>query len=263
MLNMKRSSWASGNGYVPSCSIGFCVAITKNGSGRLYVSCPTVTWRSCIACKRAAWVFGGVRLISSASTIWAKIGPLTKRNSRLPELSSRMVVPVMSDGIRSGVNWMRLNWTSRICAIELTISVLARPGTPTRRQCPRVKTAARICSMTSDWPTTVRRNWSRMESRALLNCSRYSLILSVDTRAFRFVADAASAGGPDQADAGSVGYEFIVTTCQVKSRLDDKRVLGRNPADFAGGQADLHPVAAAMQLPRFEAARQHREIGML
>ena len=33
-LSMKRSSWASGSGYVPSCSIGFCVASTKNGSGR-------------------------------------------------------------------------------------------------------------------------------------------------------------------------------------------------------------------------------------
>ena len=36
---MKRSSCASGSGYVPSCSIGFCVARTKNGSGRRYV-CP-------------------------------------------------------------------------------------------------------------------------------------------------------------------------------------------------------------------------------
>ena len=30
---MKRSIWASGSGYVPSDSIGFCVAITRNGSG--------------------------------------------------------------------------------------------------------------------------------------------------------------------------------------------------------------------------------------
>jgi len=29
----KRSSCASGSGYVPSVSIGFCVAITQNGSG--------------------------------------------------------------------------------------------------------------------------------------------------------------------------------------------------------------------------------------
>ncbi len=56
---MNRSSWASGSGYVPSCSIGFWVAITKKGSGRCIVSWPTVTSRSCIACKRAAWVLGG------------------------------------------------------------------------------------------------------------------------------------------------------------------------------------------------------------
>ena len=48
---------------------------------------------------------------------------------------------------------MRLNCTSRIWAIVLTISVLARPGTPTSRQCPPVKMAARICSMTSSCPT--------------------------------------------------------------------------------------------------------------
>ena len=35
----------------------------------------------------------------------------------------------------------------------LTIKVLARPGTPTSRQCPRVKMAAKICSITSFWPT--------------------------------------------------------------------------------------------------------------
>ena len=34
----------------------------------------------------------------------------------------------MSEGIRSGVNWMRLNWMSRIRARVLTIRVLARPG---------------------------------------------------------------------------------------------------------------------------------------
>ena len=33
-----------------------------------------MTWYSCIASSRAACVFGGVRLISSASTTWAKAG---------------------------------------------------------------------------------------------------------------------------------------------------------------------------------------------
>ncbi len=43
-------------------------------------------------------------------------------------------VPVMSAGIRSGVNWMRLN--ERFSAREsvLIISVLASPGTPSSRQ---------------------------------------------------------------------------------------------------------------------------------
>ena len=48
----------------------------------------------------------------------------------------------MSEGIRSGVNWMRLKPMSRIRASVLTISVLASPGTPTSRQWPRVKMAA-------------------------------------------------------------------------------------------------------------------------
>ena len=36
----------------------------------------------------------------------------------------------MSDGIRSGVNWMRLKLRSSAWASVLTISVFARPGTP-------------------------------------------------------------------------------------------------------------------------------------
>ena len=37
-------------------------------------------------------------------------------------------MPVMSAGIRSGVNWMRWNLRWKICAMDLTSSVLARPG---------------------------------------------------------------------------------------------------------------------------------------
>ena len=63
-----------------------------------------------MACSSAAWVLGGVRLISSASTTLAKIGPFTNRNARLPVVwsSSMISVPVMSLGMRSGVNCTRL-----------------------------------------------------------------------------------------------------------------------------------------------------------
>ena len=64
--------------------------------------------------------------------------------------SESTVVPVMSEGIKSGVNCTRLKVTSRIWLRELTISVFASPGTPISRQWPRVKMAASTCSITSD-----------------------------------------------------------------------------------------------------------------
>ena len=123
-----------------------------------------------MAWSRAAWVLGGVRLISSASRMLVKIGPSTKRNSRRPlSSSSSTLVPVMSDGMRSGVNWIRLKGMSRIRARVLTIKVLARPGTPTSRQWPRVKMAAKICSITSSWPTITFCNSSCISLRCWLN----------------------------------------------------------------------------------------------
>ena len=48
-----------------------------------------------------------------------------------------MSVPVMSIGIRSGVNWMRLNFSDIVSATLLTNSVLANPGTPISKAWPR------------------------------------------------------------------------------------------------------------------------------
>ena len=92
----------------------------------------------------AACVFGGARLISSASTMLAKTGPVDELNSRRPPAPScRMSVPVMSIGIRSGVNWMRLNFSDIVSASLLTSSVLARPGTPISRRVPAGEQADR------------------------------------------------------------------------------------------------------------------------
>ena len=64
--------------------------------------------------------------------------------------SSWMIsVPVMSAGIRSGVNWMRRKLRSMQCASERIIAVFARPGTPSSRQWPPASTAITSCSMTS------------------------------------------------------------------------------------------------------------------
>ena len=66
-----------------------------------------VTVRSCIASSSADCVLAGARLISSASRKVVKSGPFTSENSLRCRLKT--LVPVISAGIRSGVNWMRLN----------------------------------------------------------------------------------------------------------------------------------------------------------
>ncbi len=66
---------------MPSYSIGLAVASTWNGRGRTKVRPSTVTCPSCIASSRADWVFGGVRLISSASSRPVITGPGWKTNS--------------------------------------------------------------------------------------------------------------------------------------------------------------------------------------
>ena len=52
-----------------------------------------------------------------------------------------MSVPVMSEGMRSGVNWMRLKLSPSVCAIVRTISVFAVPGIPVIRQWPPTNSA--------------------------------------------------------------------------------------------------------------------------
>ena len=87
---------------MPSYSIGFAVAITWNGSGSANVVPSTVTCRSCIASSSADWVFGGVRLISSASSSPQNSGPARNENSAVRW--SYTNEPVTSLGSRSGVN---------------------------------------------------------------------------------------------------------------------------------------------------------------
>ena len=86
-----RARWPSGSGRAAtraagtrrSARSGFCVAMTKNGSGSLRVWPSIDTCRSSIASSSALCVLGGARLISSASTTELKIGPAWKRNAWL------------------------------------------------------------------------------------------------------------------------------------------------------------------------------------
>ena len=67
-----------------------------------------------------------------------------------------MSVPVMSIGIRSGVNWMRLNFSDIVSASLLTSSVLASPGTPIKQPVAAAEEADRQPFDHRRWPTMTR-----------------------------------------------------------------------------------------------------------
>ena len=64
--------------------MGFCVATTRKGCGSGWDTPSTLTCASCMASSRAAWVLGGVRLISSARRTLVNTGPGRKARSWPP-----------------------------------------------------------------------------------------------------------------------------------------------------------------------------------
>src|SRR5215207_6820467 len=134
MRSRKRSSCASGSGYVPSYSIGFWVAITMNGRGSTCVTPSIVTWFSCIDSSSAACVFGEARLISSTSRRFVKTGP--GRNSNSFDRWLKTLTPVTSDGSRSGVNCRRENEQSIERESAFASIVFPTPGKSSMIRCP-------------------------------------------------------------------------------------------------------------------------------
>ena len=152
-MNKNLSNCASGNGYVPSNSREFWVATTQNKFGNGKVSPSNVTCCSAMASSKAAWVFGGVRLISSANNISVKIGPFFKVKLRL--LRSNILVPNISDGRISGVSWTLLNSAWINLANTLTVRVFPVPGTPSIMTWPPVNKAINNCWTGIFWPTII------------------------------------------------------------------------------------------------------------
>ena len=119
-----------------------------------------------MASSSADWVFAGARLISSASKKFVKIGPRTSRNSCV--LRSKMLVPVTSAGIRSGVNWMRWKSPATARASAFTNRVFPMPGTPSMSACPPASSVTSARLIASPWPTITRLNASRTRRAPLV-----------------------------------------------------------------------------------------------
>ena len=117
---------------MPSCSMGFCVASTKNGSGNGVVSPATVTRCSCMAWSSAACVFGGARLIVGQHDVREHRALAQKRKLRLP--GRRVFLEQLGAGDVAGHQVGRELDAPEVevqaSATDRIISVLARPGTP-------------------------------------------------------------------------------------------------------------------------------------
>ena len=85
-----------------------------------------------MASSRLDWVFGVVRLISSASTTLVNRGPGLKTNSA--RWGSHTVTPSTSAGSMSEVNWMRWNPAPMDRARAAARVVLPTPGTSSMRR---------------------------------------------------------------------------------------------------------------------------------
>ena len=138
----KRSSCASGSGYVPWKSTGFWVAITRNGpaAGRGPVD-RDLRLADRLEQRRPACA-GSARLISSGEQ---HVGDdRTALNENDPSRGSKMDEPRMSAGNRSGVNCTRLKSAGRRRARLLASMVLPTPGTSSSRRWPPVSSASTV-----------------------------------------------------------------------------------------------------------------------
>ncbi|CPQ35512.1 Uncharacterised protein [Bordetella pertussis] len=119
------------------------------------VTPPTVICRSSIASSRADCTLAGARLISSASTRLPNSGPCWNSMRWRPSASCCSTsAPVMSEGSRSGVNWMRRMVASRCAASALTVRVLARPGRLSSNTWPSASRATSTWRITAACPST-------------------------------------------------------------------------------------------------------------
>src|SRR5579859_1619262 len=131
--------------------MGFCVAKTVKNCDSGCATPSMVIWRSSMASSTAAWVRGGMRLTSSASSRSVNSGPRCSEKLLVERLST--LLPMMSAGMRSEVHCTRRNSRSKSRAKLLTTRVLSIPGTPSSSAWPPHRMVSRHWLIRSSWPT--------------------------------------------------------------------------------------------------------------
>ena len=161
----KRSSCASGSGYVPSYSIGFCVASTRNGRGERVGDAVDgdLALLHRLEQRRLGLRRGAVDLVGEEQVREDRARAGTRSS---PCAGSKTDEPVTSDGIRSGVNWMRAKRQRRSrWRTSGRAASWPRPGTSSSSTWPSASSAERArARATSRLPTTARSTSSRIAS---------------------------------------------------------------------------------------------------
>jgi hypothetical protein len=83
----------------------------------------------------------------------------------------------MSEGSRSGVNWMRSNWRPRELASAFAMVVFATPGTPSRRTWPPAMRQASMSLSSSVLPTMTLETSARILSERSFTCAAWLIIV--------------------------------------------------------------------------------------
>src|SRR5262250_2707875 len=195
----KRSSWDSGNGYVPSYSRGFCVASTMNGRGSGYVEWSSDTCASFMASSKLDCVFGVVRLISSAGMMLVNSGPGLNTNSLV--FGSHTVTPSTSDGSMSDVNWILWHPAPIERASAAANVVLPTPGTSSMRRCPRARSPTTAKRTEPLFPTSAR---LMLSSSRWMRSAHFVIGLLYYTDDLRVPSDPVCGWSPGSPDAASL-----------------------------------------------------------
>src|SRR5689334_6736608 len=141
-----------------------------------------------------------------------------------------MRVPMMSEGTRSGVNWMRWKLPPTATASVSAASVLATPGTPSSRQCPPASSAVSSRSMSRSCPTI-----TFLTSNSVCSSSRASVS---DAMSVMGPLLGNGAGGGRRGPGGYAGRPPLVSMTPSGAESEAKEragLLSRDTGDGAGG----------------------------
>ena len=136
-------------------------------------------------------------MISSINAMLVKIGPFLKKKSLVFMLNTD--VPIMSEGIRSGVNWILENSEDMVFDNTRALNVFATPGTPSSKTCPPVNTPINKRSIISCCPI-MKRSTSPLTSSTFFVTGVRSMRLDIKVSSFF-----------------SCGRSFIGASCSVES----------------------------------------------